>query len=137
MVGAGIWRRGPASRPWTMTPRNQERTGQRKLSRLSGIVRSIPGCRNIDLDMTCYCPKCVRFTAFIEIKTSLVPRDHWLMTRQLARLDHCFGVLVVEHPELTDLYPWHPDLLYLKPQRGLNDDEVLDFLISIHQEHLC
>lgn len=84
------------------TRRNAERTGQRKVTKLSAAARTIEGVRHVDIDLMQYCPSCKRPEAFFEVKSSPVSSWEWEQTRRLATSFGCVAVLVVE--------PWYGDI---------------------------
>src|SRR6266704_5117135 len=81
-----------------MTARNFERTGQRKVTRLSTIARKVEGVRGIDIDYVQYDPRCLHPTAFCESKGILVSDKEWEYIRKHAEFygNNCLAVLVVE-----------------------------------------
>jgi hypothetical protein len=120
-----------------MTWRNHERSGERKLSRLSATIRGISGMRNMDLDMTAWNHARGHFTLFIEIKPVNPGRDGWERTRELARLAGCYGALVVEREADSDVFAFHaPSGEYYATWR-LDDGELRNLLEKMHQEHSC
>jgi hypothetical protein len=81
-----------------MTARNFERTGQRKVTRLSSIARKVEGVRGIDIDYVQHCYRCLRPTAFCESKGILVSDREWQYIRKHAEFygNYCLAILVVE-----------------------------------------
>ena len=77
---------------------NIERTGKRKLTRLSSIAREIEGVRHFDLDLYQTCASCKRPQMFSEVKSYLVPDAEWDQVRRHAAFygHSCLGLLVVE-----------------------------------------
>lgn len=80
----------------TGTARNVERTGQRYVSKLSMIARTVENVRHIDLDLMQYCQFCKKPQLFAEVKRRLVSDTEWAQTRMLARDYKCIGLLVIE-----------------------------------------
>lgn len=80
------------------TRRNAERTGQRKVTRLSKAARTVENVRHVDIDLFQYCPSCKKPQAFFEVKSKPVSSWEWEQTRRLAEsFGHgCVAVLVVE-----------------------------------------
>lgn len=81
-----------------MTIRNVERSGKRKVTRLSSIARKIEGVRGIDIDYVQYDPRCLHPTAFCESKGILVSDKEWEYVRRHAEYygNGCLAMLVVE-----------------------------------------
>lgn len=81
-----------------MTARNFERTGKRKVTRLSSIARKVDNVRGIDIDYVQHCRYCLRPTAFCESKGILVPDKEWEYVRNHAAFygNRCLAMLVVE-----------------------------------------
>ena len=81
-----------------MTIRNVERSGKRKVTRLSSIARKIEGVRGIDIDYVQHCRRCLLPTAFCESKGILVSDKEWEYVRNHAAFygNHCLAMLVVE-----------------------------------------
>ena len=84
-----------------MTIRNVERTGRRKVTRLSSIARKVEGVRGIDIDYVQYDPRCLHPTAFCESKGILVSDREWEYIRRHAEFygNACLAVLVVENKD--------------------------------------
>lgn len=80
------------------TARNVERTGKRRLTRLSGIARKVEGVRHLDIDLTQWCPLCSRPEAFCEVKSQVVSDAEWKQMRLHAAFwgHNCLGLLVIE-----------------------------------------
>jgi hypothetical protein len=83
----------------TGTRRNSERTGQRKLTRLSAIARRIEDVRGIDIDYVQYCHSCLYPEIFCEVKRTVVHDGEWRMMRVFARHYGCMAMLCIE-PDL-------------------------------------
>ena len=85
----------------TGTWRNQERTGQRHVTQLSGLARKVEGVRHCDLDLYQFCPRCKRPELFAEVKSRLVSRWEWEQARRhAAYYGHgCLAILVIEGRE--------------------------------------
>jgi hypothetical protein len=81
-----------------VTWRNQERTGKRHVTFLSGLARNVENVRHCDLDLYQWCPRCKRPQLFAEVKSTLVSRWQWEQTRRhAAYYGHgCLAILVVE-----------------------------------------
>lgn len=79
---------------------NIERTGQRKLTKLSGVARKVDRVRHYDVDLFQACALCHRPQAFCEVKSTLVPDAYWKQMRLHAdKWGHgCVALLVVEAP---------------------------------------
>ena len=86
-----------------MTSRNVERTGQRKVTRLSSIARKVDNVRGIDIDYVQHCRYCLRPTAFCESKGILVSDKEWEYVRNHAAFygNRCLAMLVVESRDDT------------------------------------
>lgn len=86
------------------TYRNVERSGKRRVTRLSTIVRKIPGIRAIDVDLITYCPRCLHPMAFCEVKKVLVGDREWQQMRLHAKHwgNNCIALLVIE-PDLGEI----------------------------------
>lgn len=80
----------------TGTPRNVERTGRRKVTRLSAIARKVEGIRAIDIDLVPYCPRCGDPLAFCEVKSYEVHDAEWSQIRRHADFWGCVAILVIE-----------------------------------------
>lgn len=83
------------------TWRNAERTGERKVTRLSTVARTIPRVRHVDIDLVQYCPKCKKPQVFAEVKSHVIPDSQWdQMRRHADAYGHkCIALLVVEVPD--------------------------------------
>lgn len=82
----------------TGTDRNVERTGKRRVSRLSAIARRVEDVRGIDVDYVQYCPACRYPQAFCEVKSREVHDKEWEQVRLFAAHygNQCLALLVVE-----------------------------------------
>lgn len=78
------------------TARNAERTGKRKVTRLSAIARKVAGIRAIDIDLVPYCPSCGAPLAFCEVKSYEVHDAEWAQIRRHADFYGCLAILVIE-----------------------------------------
>jgi hypothetical protein len=83
------------------TERNRERSGKRKVTRLSAIARQVEGIRAIDIDLVPYCPKCGAPLAFCEVKSYEVHDNEWAQIRRHADFYGCLAFLFVEETERT------------------------------------
>lgn len=90
--------RGNSPQPIVGTERNQERTGKRRVSRLSAIARRVEDVRGIDVDYVQYCPRCRYPQAFCEVKSREVHDKEWEQVRILASHygNHCVALLIIE-----------------------------------------
>jgi hypothetical protein len=81
---------------------NVERTGKRKVTRLSSIARKIEGVRHVDLDLTQWCPKCKRPEIFAEVKGRLAPDGEWDQARRHAKFygHNAIALLVIEAEDI-------------------------------------
>ena len=81
-----------------MSYRNAERTGKRKVTRLSSIARKIENVRGIDIDYVQYAVPCLHPTAFCESKGVLVSDKEWEYVRNHASFygNGCLALLVIE-----------------------------------------
>ena len=86
------------------TSRNVERSGKRRVTRLSTIVRNIEKIRAIDVDLVTYCPRCLHPLAFCEVKKVLVSDREWQQMRFHAKHwgHSCLALLVIE-PDLGEI----------------------------------
>lgn len=80
------------------TRRNSERTGQRKLTRLSKVARTVDNVRHVDVDLLQYCAACKNPEAVFEVKSKPVSVWEWEQVRRLAgHFGHgCIAALVIE-----------------------------------------
>lgn len=80
------------------TWRNRERTGERPLSRLSGIARHVGNVRHTDIDLTQWCPACRRPQVFAEVKSAPARDGEWDQCRRHASFyaHGCLAMLVIE-----------------------------------------
>jgi hypothetical protein len=78
--------------------RNQERTGKRKVTKLSSVARKVADVRHVDIDLTQWCPGCKRPQVFAEVKRRVVSDHEWdQVRRHAAYYAHgCLGLLVIE-----------------------------------------
>ena len=83
------------------TYRNVERTGERKVTRLSAVARRVSGVRHVDIDLVQWCPRCKKPQMFAEVKSHLIPDTQWEQMRRHADVygHRCIALLVVEAPE--------------------------------------
>jgi len=98
------------------TSRNVERTGKRKVTRLSTVARGVEHVRHVDIDLFQFCPDCKKPEAFFEVKSKPVSAWEWEQTRRLAEsFGHgCVAVLVVE--------TWYGDIGLSVYDPGAGDD---------------
>jgi|SRR6185437_3550820 len=84
-----------------MTERNVERTGKRKVTRLSAIARQVENVRHYDQDLYQVCPDCKFPQLFAEVKSRDVSEREWEQTRRFAMFygRGCLALLVVEPPD--------------------------------------
>lgn len=80
---------------------NVERTGRRKVTRLSSIARTVKDVRHVDIDLTQWCPQCKRPQIFAEVKSYPVRDAEWdQMRRHAKHYGHgCIAILVIETPD--------------------------------------
>lgn len=84
-----------------MTVRNVERTGKRRVTRLSTVARKVEHVRGIDIDYVQYCRRCLKPQAFCESKPWHVPDREWdQMRRHAAYYGHNAVAMLVVEPDV-------------------------------------
>ena len=78
-----------------------ERTGKRKVTKLSSIARKVENVRGIDIDYVQYAVPCLHPTAFCESKSYNVSDKEWEYVRNHASHygNGCLALLVIEKPD--------------------------------------
>lgn len=123
----------------TGTWRNTERTGKRRVTRLSTIARSVPHVRHMDMDLIQWCPKCKRPQLFAEVKSSFVNKWEWEQTRKHASYygHGCLAILVVEGKDVlgTVVYDSADDSFTTTPRAG--EAYLTSVLERARDIHVC
>ena len=121
-----------------MTWRNHERTGQRYVSRLSTIARSIKGVRHYDCDLYQTCPECKRVQVFAEVKKYLVSDREWEQTRLFAKSTghKCVAILVIETLDDIGVKIYNPETGEISDTNWGGEEylrKVLDRARDVHE----
>jgi hypothetical protein len=122
----------------TESYRNVERTGRRKLTRLSTVARRVSGVRHFDLDLYQTCERCKYPQLFAEVKSREVSDAEWAVTRMHAR--HygygCVAILVVETPDRIGVKEYFSSTNLITPHVIYGDEDdlqrVLEHARDIH-----
>lgn len=122
----------------TETWRNQERTGRRKVTRLSTVARKVSGVRHFDLDLYQTCEKCKRPQLFAEVKSREVSDAEWYQTRKHAERWGCVAILVVEAAERIGVKKYFSSTGMITPHVIYGDeDDLLRVLEHARDIHEC
>lgn len=119
-----------------MSWRNTERTGQRRLTKLSGIARRIEGVRHLDCDLFQYCPRCKHPQAFMEVKRVLVSDREWEQMRFHAGFWGCMALLIIE-PDVGNFGVKVFDGKEISEVEWGDEDLITGVLERARDEHRC
>jgi hypothetical protein len=119
------------------TARNQERTGQRYVSKTSAIARKIPRVRHTDVDLTQWCPKCKRPQCFIEVKRYLVSDHEWDQVRRHAAFygHDCIALLVIETLDAIGIKAYDDGVI--SDVKWGEEEDLAGVLESARDRHEC
>ena len=117
--------------------RNVERTGRRKVTRLSTVARRVSGVRHFDLDLYQTCERCKYPQLFAEVKSREVSDAEWDQTRRHAKQYNCVAILVVEAAERIGVKEYFSSTNMITPHVIYGDEDdlqrVLEHARDIHR----
>jgi hypothetical protein len=119
------------------TWRNQERTGQRSVTKLSTIARGIKNVRHTDVDLTQWCPRCKKPEVFAEVKRSVVSDYEWDQVRRHAKTygHDCIAILVIEGIGTIGIKVYKDGVISDITWGG--EEDVIQVLESARDAHAC
>jgi hypothetical protein len=114
-----------------------ERTGRRKVTRLSTVARRVSGVRHFDLDLYQTCEHCKYPQLFAEVKSREVSDAEWDQTRRHAKHYGCVAILVVEAAERIGVKEYFSSTGLMTPHVIYGDENdllrVLEHARDIHE----